>query len=120
MFSCSSLTRTHAAIDGKHSARGKFGFGQVENGREIELPTAGGYCCAGDILAGATLVTNGAGLFQAYRFVVERQIREGILREVLPDFGRRSRPFSLLYPHRRHLSLRVRTFVEYLVAELAH
>jgi DNA-binding transcriptional LysR family regulator len=42
------------------------------------------------------------------------------LREVLPDFGRRSRPFSLLYPHRRHLSLRVRTFVEYLVAELAH
>lgn len=92
----------------------------MENGREIELPTAGGYRCAGDVLAGVTLVTNGAGLFQAYRFVVERQIREGILREVLSDFGRRSRPFSLLYPHRRHLSLRVRTFVEYLVAALAH
>lgn len=92
----------------------------MENDREIELPTVGGYCCAGDILAGTTLVTNGAGLFQAYRFVVQRQIRDGILREVLPDFGGRSRPFSLLYPHRRYLSLRVRTFVEYLVAELAH
>ncbi|GGC77556.1 LysR family transcriptional regulator [Undibacterium terreum] len=91
----------------------------IDDGKQIEMPTAGGYSCAGDILAGATLVNNGAGLFQTYRFVVEQQLRDGSLREVLQKFGGSSRPFTLLYPHRRHLPLRVRTLVEFLIAELA-
>jgi DNA-binding transcriptional LysR family regulator len=38
--------------------------------------------------------------------------------ELLPQHGGTSRPFILLYPHARHLSLRVRTFVDFLIAQL--
>jgi DNA-binding transcriptional LysR family regulator len=39
--------------------------------------------------------------------------------EVLADYGGRSRPITLLYPHNRHVPLRVRSFVDFLVGELA-
>ncbi|HEY1997157.1 LysR family transcriptional regulator [Paraburkholderia sp.] len=82
--------------------------------------TQGGYSSAGDVLGGVTLARNGAGLFQTYRFVVERDLATGGLVEVLPDLGGASRPFVLLYPHKRHISLRVRHFVDFLVDTLGH
>lgn len=93
------------------------------NGEDIELATTGAYCCSEDILGGATLVRNGAGLFQTYRFIVEEDLRQGTLVEVLQAYGGRSRPFSLIYPHSRHVALRVRAFVDFLVnamSERAH
>jgi DNA-binding transcriptional LysR family regulator len=80
--------------------------------------TTGGYSSAGDVLGGVTMARSGAGLFQTYRFVVERDLSRGELVEVLPQIGGASRPFVLLYPHKRHLSLRVRRFVDFLVDTL--
>ena len=80
--------------------------------------TDGGYSSAGDVLGGVTLARSGAGLFQTYRFVVEQDLATGGLMEVLPALGGTSRPFVLLYPHKRHLSLRVRRFVDFLVETL--
>jgi len=85
---------------------------------EIEIATTGGYGTSGDVLAGVTLARSGAGLFQTYRFIVERDLREGTLAEVLSGQGERSRPFMLLYPHARYLSSRVRVFVDFLVEHL--
>ena len=76
-------------------------------GQDIEVQTTGGYACSDDVTAGATLARHGAGVFQAYRFVVEEDLRAGRLVELLQDFGGRSRPHSLLYPHRRFVPLRV-------------
>ncbi|HYD79020.1 MAG TPA: LysR family transcriptional regulator [Paucimonas sp.] len=89
-----------------------------EQGKDVEIQVAGTYRCYEDILAGATLARNGAGLFQAYRFTVEEDLRQGTLVEIMRDYGGRSRPFSVLYPHGRHLSLRVRAFVEFLMERL--
>ncbi|QKE64807.1 LysR family transcriptional regulator [Aquipseudomonas campi] len=86
-----------------------------EQGREREIFTAGNYCCADDVLGGVTLASSGAGLFQTYRFIVERQLASGELVEVLQPFAGRSRPFTLLYPHGRHVPIRVRVFVEFLL-----
>ena len=86
---------------------------------EIEIATNGGYGASGDVLAGVTLARSGAGLFQTYRFIVERDLREGTLKEVLSGQGGRSRPFMLLYPHARYLSSRVRVFVDFLIEHLA-
>ncbi|KWR76392.1 LysR family transcriptional regulator [Cupriavidus sp. IDO] len=88
-------------------------------GEDIDIATTGSYSCSEDILGCATLVRMGAGLFQTYRFVVESDLREGTLVEVLTEFGGTSRPFVLLYPHARHMSLRVRAFVDYLVEKFA-
>jgi DNA-binding transcriptional LysR family regulator len=87
-------------------------------GEEIEMMTRGGNSTSGDVLAGATLARHDAGLFQTYRFVVEKDLKDGTLREVLTPFGGRTRPFVLLYPHARHLSSRVRAFVDFLVEKL--
>jgi DNA-binding transcriptional LysR family regulator len=37
---------------------------------------------------------------------------------MLTPYGGCSRPFILLYPHGRHLSLRVRCFVDFLMEKL--
>jgi len=88
------------------------------DGEESEMMTRGGNSTSGDVLAGATLARHDAGLFQTYRFVVERDLKDGTLREVLTPYGGRTRPFVLLYPHARHLSSRVRAFVDFLVDKL--
>ncbi|MGF6721733.1 DNA-binding transcriptional LysR family regulator [Paraburkholderia sp. GAS41] len=85
----------------------------------IDLSTDGGYSTGGDVLGGVTLARHGAGLFQTYRFVVEQDLRSGNLVEVMKELGGASRPFVLLYPHGRHLSVRVRCFVDFLVEQLA-
>ncbi|MDB6143581.1 MAG: LysR family transcriptional regulator [Pseudomonas sp.] len=86
-----------------------------DNGTEREQATFGGYSCADDYLGCVTLAQNGGGLFQTYRFIVDKDLREGRLQEVLQPFAGRSRPFSLLYQHARHVPLRVRSFVEFLM-----
>lgn len=86
------------------------------NGQEVtDVSTIGGYCCSDDVLGIVTLARNGAGLVQTYRFIVEKDLARGDLVELLPQHGGTSRPFILLYPHARHLSLRVRTFVDFLI-----
>ncbi|MNE70772.1 transcriptional regulator [compost metagenome] len=86
-----------------------------EDGKEREILAAGNYCCSDDVLGGVTLAKHGAGLFQTYRFIVEKELAEGSLVEVLPAFGGRSRPFTLLYPHGRHVPLRLRAFIDFLM-----
>jgi DNA-binding transcriptional LysR family regulator len=87
----------------------------MEQGREREIISDGGYCCSEDVLGGVTLAKHGAGLFQTYRFIVERELADGSLVEVLQDFRGRSRPFTLLYPQNRYVPLRVRAFIDYLM-----
>ncbi|WP_020201082.1 LysR family transcriptional regulator [Cupriavidus sp. WS] len=91
----------------------------MEDGELAEVTTRGGYGCSDDVLGGVTLARSGAGLFQTYRFVAEQDLRDGRLVELLPQFGGASRPFVLLYPHARHMSSRVRAFVDFLVDKFA-
>ncbi|MDH0683958.1 LysR family transcriptional regulator [Achromobacter animicus] len=91
---------------------------QVE-GEAVDVVTDGAYGTAEDVLGGVTLARAGAGLFQTYRFVVEDDLRAGRLTEVLQQHGGSTRPFVLLYPHARHISRRVRAFVDFLVDKLA-
>lgn len=84
----------------------------------VDIVTTGGYSCSEDVLGIVTLARSGAGVVQTYRFIVEHDLRNGDLIELLPQFGGTSRPFILLYPHARHLSSRVRTFVDFLIEKL--
>ncbi|UZE21337.1 LysR substrate-binding domain-containing protein [Pseudomonas sp. B21-056] len=85
------------------------------DGKEREVFGQGNYCCSDDVLGGVTLAKHGAGLFQTYRFIVERELADGQLVEVLQPFSGRSRPFTLLYPHGRYMPQRVRAFVDFLL-----
>ncbi|HWT53427.1 MAG TPA: LysR family transcriptional regulator [Rhodocyclaceae bacterium] len=83
-----------------------------------EVPTLGGYRTSGDYMSSVTLARNGGGLFQTYRFIVEEDLRTGALVEVLPAYAGATRNFSLLYPSGRHLPLRVRVFIDFLLEKL--
>jgi DNA-binding transcriptional LysR family regulator len=88
-------------------------------GRIIEWTTKGRLRCADDILAPITLARAGAGLVQTYRFLIEDDLREGHLVEVLAEHAGASRPFSLIYPANRHMPLRVRVLIDFLVGALS-
>lgn len=87
-------------------------------GKDMQIATQGGISCSDDPAGTVTLARHGAGLLQVYRFLVEEALQTGELIEVLQDYGGRSRPFSLLYPQNRHMSLRVRVFIDFLLKNL--
>ncbi|GAB3256144.1 LysR family transcriptional regulator [Chitinimonas naiadis] len=76
------------------------------------------------LMKGATAVNNaeaytgcciaGLGLIQAPRYHLEAQLNSGELCEVLADWRPAPMPVSVLYPHHRQLSPRVRVFVDWL------
>ncbi|WP_020647999.1 LysR family transcriptional regulator [Solimonas variicoloris] len=57
----------------------------------------------------------GLGLIQVPRYHVEDDLRRGTLVEVLPQHPPSPSPVSLLYPRNRHLSPRVRVFIDWVV-----
>jgi DNA-binding transcriptional LysR family regulator len=88
-------------------------------GQDIEVHTPTSYRCIEDYLGPVTLARLGAGLLQTYRFIVQDDLAQGRLRELLPEAGGRSRPFSIVYPNREHTAFRVRSFIDFLSEELS-
>jgi len=56
----------------------------------------------------------GMGFIQVPRYHVEEHLRRGELVEVFPDWAPAPMPVLVLYPHARHLSSRVRVFIDWL------
>ena len=59
----------------------------------------------------------GLGIFQSANFMVVEHVRAGRLKEILIDMLAAPVPIFVLYPHRAHLSPKVRVFVDW-VAEV--
>jgi len=56
----------------------------------------------------------GMGIIQVPRYRVAQQLDQGTLQVVLPQYPPPSMPVSVLYPHNRHMSARVRVFVDWV------
>lgn len=89
-----------------------------EDGRDLDLAVASVITVTDDVLGCANLARHGAGIAQTMRFVVEEDLASGRLVEVLGEYGGRARPIYLLYLSKRHLPLRVRSLVDFLVGRL--
>ena len=61
----------------------------------------------------------GLGLIQIPAYDVREHLESGALVEVLPHARAAPMPVHVLYPHRRHLSLRVQGFIAWLQEQLA-
>jgi DNA-binding transcriptional LysR family regulator len=70
----------------------------------------------GDLIRLAAI--KGAGIVFQPQFIVDADIAAGTLVRVLPDWQSAQLGVYALYPSRKHLSAKVRTFVDFLVAEL--
>jgi len=84
------------------------------NVRHVHLPATLTVTGADTYIAAARL---GLGLVQVPRYHVEADLAAGRLVDVLPDCPPTPTPVSLLYPHSRQLSPRVRVFIDWLVRE---
>jgi DNA-binding transcriptional LysR family regulator len=82
----------------------------------VVLPATVTVAAAESYVAAARL---GLGLIQVPHYHVAADLAAGSLLEILPAYRPSPTPVSLLYPHRRQLSLRVRVFIDWLAREFA-
>lgn len=90
-----------------------------EDGVDTERSVDGPVRVLDDVLGCVNHARAGGGLCQIYHFIADAAVRSGELKEVLQPFGGRSRPFTILYPHNRHVAPRVRAFVDFVVAKVS-
>ncbi|MFD1122691.1 LysR substrate-binding domain-containing protein [Methylophilus flavus] len=107
----------HQAVHFFSSKTGKVrNFVLEHSGEEQEIPTNRKLAINnGDAIVAAALA--GIGVCQVPTFMVQGYLNEGKLERVLGDYPTGSLPLNALYPQNRHLSTKVRTFIEW-VAEL--
>jgi DNA-binding transcriptional LysR family regulator len=89
-----------------------------DQGQDIEHAPKAQVGFSDDVLACVRYARHGGGLVQTYDFIVAEDVAAGKLVEVLKNFRGRSRSFSILYPQNRHMSPRVRAFVDYMVQNI--
>lgn len=67
----------------------------------------------------AALAGAGLGIVIEPDFIIAPEVRAGTLVRVLPDYTLPRSPIAAVYPSRRHLSAKVRSFVDFLAARFA-
>ncbi|CCN18400.1 LysR family transcriptional regulator [Bordetella bronchiseptica] len=87
---------------------------ELRIGGEIRAFALNGWISVSDAENYVVCALRGCGLIQLPRFHVEDDLRAGRLVEVLSDWPSPDLPVSALYPSHRHLSPRVRVFVDWL------
>jgi DNA-binding transcriptional LysR family regulator len=88
-----------------------------ERGEDVERTLGGTVKVFDDVLGCFNHARAGGGLVQIYHFIADSAVRLGELVEILKRCGGRTRPFSVLYPQNRHMSARVRAFVDFVVSQ---
>jgi LysR family transcriptional regulator for bpeEF and oprC len=104
----------HTAVNYFHSRTGRMrNFDFMVDGASVDVKMSGMVSVndADAYLAGAL---EGLGLIQLASFMVLPYLRSGRLQEVLPQWRPMPIPISAVYPHNRHLSPKVRVFVDWM------
>jgi DNA-binding transcriptional LysR family regulator len=91
------------------------GFEYADGAQDHYLPMAGAVT-VNNAEAYTAACLAGLGLIQVPDTGLKSWLRQGLLVEVLPDFVPRPMPLTLLYAHRRNLSKRVRTVMDWLAS----
>ena len=99
------------------SSRAQWRLHDTE-GREHLVQVSGSvHSNNGDLLAEAAV--QGSGIVLQPEFIVGEHLRAGRLVPMLPDFGVLPLPIYALYPSRKHLSAKVRGFVNFLLTRFS-
>jgi LysR family transcriptional regulator for bpeEF and oprC len=107
----------HSAVNYFSSRTGRIiDMDFVVDGQTIEVKVPG-KIAVNDAEAYLSCGVKGAGLIQPPRFMALPHLKSGELVEVLPQWKPLPMPISAVYPHNRHLSQKVRVFVDW-AAEL--
>lgn len=105
--------QSHVAVNYFSSRTGRIidmDFMVNDQPTEIKVPST---IAVNDAEAYLACGVDGHGLIQPARFMALPYLRSGELREILPQWKPQPMPISAVYPHNRHLSSKVRVFVEW-------
>ncbi|SHI35138.1 LysR family transcriptional regulator [Pollutimonas bauzanensis] len=106
--------RNHRAV---HYFSGRTGrnidWSFTVDGRVTDVAVKGAVS-VNDAEAYVTCGVKGFGLIQPARYMVADHLESGALREILPAWKPPSMPISVVYMHNRHLSPKVRVFVDWI------
>lgn len=91
---------------------------KMPDGKEVDYTFRSRFRLLDDAFGCVSWGHAGGGLFQTYHFIAGPAVARGELVEVLQAYGGRSRQFSVTYPQNRHLSARVRAFVDFMLERL--
>ena len=107
--------KSHRAVNHfSGSTRRLFTLDFNRNGEHIE-PDAPCSLAVNDTHAHTIAVLAGLGASQMISFVARPYLENGQLVELLPDWTRAPLPVYVVYPPNRHLSAKVRAFVDWVV-----
>jgi len=66
------------------------------------------------------MAEDGAGFCYVPKFIAEDSLKSGKLQVLLPGVAEEITPLFVLYPHRRRLALKTRTFIDFMVEKFSH
>jgi DNA-binding transcriptional LysR family regulator len=110
--------KAHACLHHKFPTSGSFErwpLGPDFAGIETELPRT---AVASTLEPLIYMAEQGLGIAYLPDFAIGRQLHEGLLVTVLDDYTDRSGPLRILWPSRRHLTPKLRVFIDFLAANL--
>ncbi|NVZ52278.1 LysR family transcriptional regulator [Pseudomonas sp. B6002] len=111
---CLADLATHRAVNYVSRTTAKlFPFEFMVGGELQEVSIEGALSVFGAEIYSASAVA-GLGIIQCPHYRMAELIEQGVMREILTDTPPPPMPVSILYPHNRHMSPRVRVFVDWL------
>jgi len=106
--------KNHRAVNYVSRTTAKlFPFQFMVEGELREVAIEGAVSVFGAQIYAASAIA-GLGLIQCPHYRMEAQIAQGLVKEILTDTPPPPMPVSVLYPRNRHMSPRVRVFVDWL------
>lgn len=111
---CLADLATHRAVNYVSRTTAKlFPFEFMVGGELEEVSIEGALSVFGAEIYSASAVA-GLGIIQCPHYRMAELIEQGVMREILTDTPPPPMPVSVLYPHNRQMSPRVRVFVDWL------
>ncbi len=107
----------HAIVGYFSSLTGRASPLEFRRGAEQVLVQGQAVVAVNESTAHLNALLTGVGLGQAFKFMVVPHLESGRLRTVLDDWTRPRHPLHVVYPSNRHLSAKLRLFVDW-VAEV--
>lgn len=104
----------HYLIHYQTSSHKRFDAFEYRAGDQVHACKMNSRICVNNTDAYRAACAAGLGIMQAPRFGAHELLRSGDLVEVLHDYTAPPMPVSILFPHRRNLSKRVRIFMDWL------
>ncbi|QHA80403.1 LysR family transcriptional regulator [Pseudomonas mediterranea] len=112
------LSRHRAVNYVSRTTAKQYPFEFMVEGELKEVAIEGSLSVFGAEIYAASAIA-GLGLIQCPHYRMETQIQQGLVQEILIDTPPPPMPISVLYPHNRHLSPRVRVFVDWVTEVFA-